>query len=231
MKEIKADVLVITAHPDDAEFGIAGSVARWIQEGKIVVYTVCTSGDKGTEDINLKPQKLARIREREQRAAAKILGVQQVVFLQYPDQGLEDTPEFRKQLVRLIRKYRPETVATSDPYRRYIAHRDHRIVGQVVLDAIFPFARDIHAYPGMPEEGLMPHKVKELLMWGSDDPNYCVDITATFEIKMKALACHKSQLGNRLAEREERLRERAKKMAEGQCFALAEAFHREEISP
>ncbi len=225
-----AQVLVIAAHPDDAEFGAAGTVAGWIRDGKEVAYVICTNGDKGTSDINMKPEKLAKIREQEQSAAAKVLGVREVVFLRYPDQGLEDTPEFRKAIVRQIRTFQPDTVLTADPYRRYIWHRDHRIAGQVVLDAIFPYARDIHAYPDLVEEGLMPHKVKEILFWGSDDPNYCVDVTDTFEVKLAALHCHKSQIGKRLpAELEKRLRERCTGMAKGQNFKLGESFHREEI--
>jgi LmbE family N-acetylglucosaminyl deacetylase len=142
-----ADVLVVSPHPDDAEFGVAGTVARWTQEGKKVVYVVCTSGEKGTSDRNVQPAKLAELREQEQQAAATLLGVREVIFLRYPDQGLEDTPEFRKQIVRLIRQYRPALVVTADPYRRYFWPRDHRITGQVVLDAVFPFARDYLAYP------------------------------------------------------------------------------------
>ncbi len=226
----QAQVMVVAPHPDDAEFGVAGTVARWAREGRTVVYVVCTSGDKGTSDTSMKPEQLARIREREQRAAARVLGVKKVIFLHHPDQGLEDTPEFRKEIVRLIRKYKPETVVTADPYRRYVWHRDHRITGQVTLDAVFPYARDFLSYPDLLEEGLQPHKVKEILFWGSEDPDYCSDITGTFDVKMAALRCHKSQIGNRSpAELEERLRERHRMMADGENFELAEAFHRAEI--
>ena len=225
-----AQIMVIMPHPDDAEFGTAGSVARWIREGKEVVYIVCTSGDKGTEDTNLKPADLARIREKEQRDAARVLGVKDVVFLHYPDQGIEDTPEFRKDIVRQIRRYRPETIITADPYRRYIWHRDHRITGQVVLDAVFPYARDYWAYPDLVIEGLLPHKVKEVLLWASEDPNYCSDITDTFSIKLEALRCHKSQVViSRRGDLDKWLRERHKAMAEGKGCELGEAFHRIEI--
>ena len=228
----QAHVLVVTPHPDDAEFGVAGTVARWVGEGKEVVYVVCTNGDKGTSDRNMKPEELVRIREQEQLAAARVLGVREVIFLRHPDQGLEDTPEFRKEIVRLIRMYRPETVVTASPYRRYVWHRDHRITGQVTLDAIFPYARDHLSYPDLLEEGLEPHKVKEVLLWTlQEDINYCSDITNTFDVKLAALRCHESQVGNRLStEREEWLRERAKKMAEGEDFELAEPFHRVEIT-
>ena len=223
-------IMVVTAHPDDAEFGTAGTVARWAGEGRSIVYIVCSSGEKGTSDLNMKPEKLAKIREQEQLTAAKLLGVREVVFLRYPDQELEDTPGFRKDIVRQIRKYRPQIVVTADPYRRYIWHRDHRITGQVTLDAIFPYARDHLAYPDLLEEGLGPHKVKEALFWGTDDPNHRSDITKTFDIKLAALRCHKSQIGYDLApDLEKWLRQWAKEMAKGENFELAEAFHRVEI--
>ena len=227
-----AQVMVVIPHPDDAEFGVAGTVARWVKEGKEIVYVVCANGDKGTSDFNMKPEKLVKIREREQQAAVRLLGVREVVFLRHPDQGLEDTPEFRKEIVRLIRMYRPETVVTADPYRRYIWHRDHRIVGQVTLDAIFPYARDHLAYPDLLEEGIQPHKVREVLLWAApEDINYRSDITGTFDVKLAALRCHKSQVGNNpIPDMDNWLRERAKKMAEGEDFELAEAFHRVEIT-
>lgn len=225
------DAMVVSAHPDDTEFGVAGTASRWVQEGKRVVYIICTSGDKGTSDRSLDPEQLIEIREKEQNAAARVLGVQEVVFLRYPDQGLEDTPEFRKEIVRLIRMYRPQTIATSDPYRRYIYHRDHRIIGQVVLDAIYPNARDYLAYPDLIEEGLEPHNVNELLFWGSEDINYRSDVTNTFDLKIKALQCHESQLKNMpIPDMEKWLRQRCKTMAEEEDYELAEAFHRVVIS-
>ena len=219
--------LIIAPHPDDAEFGIAGTVARWTKEGKQVVYVSCTSGDKGTSDPNIKPAELAKIREKEQRAAAKVLGVKEVVFLRFPDQELNDTPEFRKEIVRMIRLYRPELVAATDPYRRYVWHRDHRITGQVVLDAVFPYARDVHAYPDLYEQGYLPHKVKELLLWGSPDVNCYLDISDTFDIKIAALSCHKSQFN--IEEMKKRMQERYRTLAANTGFRYAEAFHREEI--
>ncbi len=231
MTEDVAKVLVITPHPDDAEFGVAGTVVHWVREGKEVIYAVCTTGDKGTSDTSMNPEELANIREQEQQQAADLLGVKEVVFLRYPDQGLEDTPEFRKDIVRLIRRYRPVTVVKADPYRRYIWHRDHRITGQVVLDAVFPFARDHLSYPDLLKEGLAPHKVREVLFWGSEEPNCCFDITDTIEIKLAALRCHRSQMKEipSVQELELRLRERYKAMAEGYGYELGEAFHRVEI--
>ena len=226
----QVQVMVVTPHPDDAEFGTAGTIVRWVREGRSVVYVVCTNGDKGTSNPNMKPEELVRIREQEQMEALELLGVKNVVFLRYPDQSLEDIPEFRKNIVRCIRMYRPKTVITADPYRRYIWHRDHRITGQVTLDAIFPYARDHLSFPDLLEEGLQPHKVREVLLWASDDPNCRFDITDTFDTKLAALRCHKSQIGFTLpSELEKLLRERAMQMAEGESFELAEAFHRVEI--
>ncbi len=225
-----AQVMVVTPHPDDAEYGVAGTVARWANEGRESIYVVCTNGNKGTSDANIKPEELVKIREEEQLAAAKLLGVREVVFLRYPDQGLEDTPQLRKELVRRLRRYQPETVVTADPYRRYIWHRDHRITGRVALDAIFPYARDHLAYPDLLEEGLHPHKVKEVLLWASEEPNYFSDITETYDLKLAALRCHKSQVGhNSYPDLEKRLRERHEMMAQGKGFQLAEAFYRIEI--
>jgi len=228
----QADVLVIAAHPDDSEFGAAGTVAKWIQEGRRVAYLVCTSGEKGTTDPALTPEILIGIREEEQRAAARVLGVQEVVFLRQPDQGLEDTAEFRKYIARMIRTFRPDIVMTSDPYRRYIWHRDHRIIGQVVLDAVFPYARDRLAYPDLLAEGLVPHKVRELYFWGTEDINFRSDITATFDLKIAALRCHVSQVRefNR-GDPAEWLRQRCREMAAGESFGLAEGFHRVEAPP
>jgi len=230
MKTKLAQVMVVTPHPDDAEYGVAGTVVRWVSQGKEIVYVVCTNGDKGTSDASVKSEELANTREEEQIAAANLLGVREVIFLRHPDQGLEDTPEFRKEIVRLIRMYRPETVVTADPYRRYIWHRDHRMTGQVTLDAIFPYARDIFSYLDLTKEGLDPHKVKEVLLWGTEDVNYRSDITKTFDVKLSALQCHKSQVGHiPLQELEERLRERHSSLAQGEEYELAEGFHRVEI--
>lgn len=232
MKNIKADTLVISPHPDDAEFGAAGSVSKMVQQGQSVVYVICTNGDKGTDDPAVRPEKLALIREQEQLAAARVLGVKEVVFLRFPDQGLEETPEFRKEIVRQIRIFRPDLVITADPYRRYIWHRDHRITGRVVLDAVFPYARDLWAYPDLKEGGLAPHKVPKVWLWAPDEPdiNFRSDITSTFEQKLQALRCHKSQIKEPFAsEMEKWLCTRAQDMAKGEDFKLAEAFHQVEI--
>jgi LmbE family N-acetylglucosaminyl deacetylase len=222
-------LMVIAPHPDDPEFAIAGTVASLAREGKKVVYVVCTNGDKGTSDRSIRPEDLVKTRQKEQKAAAKVLGVSKVVFLGFPDQELEDNHEFRKALVRAIRKYRPFVVATADPYRRYMWHRDHRITGQVAADAVFPYARDHLAYPDLLEEGLEPHKAREMWFWAADEPNLRMDVTDTFATKLAALRCHKSQVGDVPPEMEARLREWAKLNAKGESFELGEAFHRVEM--
>lgn len=224
----QADVIVVMPHPDDVESRMGGTVARWTREGKEVIYVVCTNGDKGTSDPNMQPEELAKVREQEQLAAAEMLGVREVIFLRHPDQSLEDTPEFRKEIVRLIRTYRPDTVAVVDSYGRYIDHRDHRIAARVTLDAIFPYAGSTHSYPDLLKEGLQPHRVKEVLICGSRDPNHYIDITDTIEVKIAALRCHKSQVGDG-PRAEEWMRQWAKSSAEGQDYELGEAFNREEI--
>jgi LmbE family N-acetylglucosaminyl deacetylase len=224
----KVDLLVISPHADDSEFGIAGTVAKMTATGNKVAYVICTNGDKGTSDTKMDAGHLIKIREKEQRAAAKVLGVTEVAFLGFSDQSLEDNDELRKEIVRQIRIYRPSIVATTDPYRRYIQHRDHRICGQVVLDAVYPYARDYLAFPDLFEQGYKPHKVSQVLTWGTEDPNHWTDITDTFETKIKALRCHKSQVGER-AELDKWLREREASIGKKQGYDLAEEFHRTEI--
>lgn len=221
--------MVVTPHPDDAEFGAAGTVACWIRQGREVVYVVCTDGGKGSSDPEMTSERLAQIRQQEQLEAARILGVREVIFLGYPDGGLEDTPAFRGELVRLIRKHRPDIVFTSDPYRRYLWHRDHRITGTVMLDAIFPYARDRLSYPEHLAEGLLPHRVKEIYLWGSEEPDTYIDITDTFNLKMAALSCHASQVGRYWEAIDQRVKDRAEKLGQKEGFPLAEAFRHIEI--
>ena len=223
-------VLVITPHPDDAEGGAGGTIARWTKQGRQVVLVVCTNGDKGTSDYTVKPADLAKIREEEQRQAAAVLGIAEVVFLRFPDQGLEDCSEFREQLVRQIRLYRPATVVTIDPYRRYLRHRDHAMCGRVALDAIFPYARDPLSYPEHLQEGLEPHRVREVYLWGAEEPDTFLDITDTFTMKMNALYCHASQMKRPLAEREADWRAYYAEIGQRVGVELAEPFKRLEIN-
>jgi LmbE family N-acetylglucosaminyl deacetylase len=222
-------VLVVTPHPDDAEGGAGGIIARWTKQGRKVVLVVCTNGDKGTSDRSVTPAALAKIREEEQRKAASVLGIAEVVFLRFPDQGLEDCTEFREQLVRLIRLHRPGTVVTIDPNRRYLQHRDHYMCGRVTLDAIFPYARDHLSYPEHLRDGLEPHTVREVYLWGAEEPDTFLDVTDTFTTKMDALYCHASQMKRPREEREARTREYYAEIGKRLGVPLAESFKRLEI--
>ena len=223
-------VLVVTPHPDDAENGAGGAMVRWAQQGRKVVLVVCTQGDKGTSDRTLKPEELIKIREQEQRRAADVMGVSEVVFLGFPDQGLEDCSAFRERIVREIRRHQPDTVLTMDPYRRYIRHRDHEMCGRVTMDAIFPYARDHLSYPEHLAAGFEPHKVRELYLWGTEEPDAFIDISDTFTIKMDALYCHASQMKRPREEREAQARERYRDYGKRIGVALAEPFKRIEIN-
>ncbi len=219
-------VLVVTPHPDDAEGGAGGTIAKWTREGKKVVLVVCTNGDKGTSDRTLKPEKLTAIREKEQLDAAEMLGIEEVAFLRFPDQNLEDCREFRLALSRQIRKHRPDLVVTIDSSNRYIRHRDHYMTGRVTLDAVFPYARDHLAFPELLEEGLEPFKVQEVWLFRPQEPDVYVDITDTFVMKMDSLYCHVSQMGRPREIAEARSRERAAETGKHIGGGLAEAFKR-----
>jgi len=219
--------MVIMAHPDDAEFLCAGTVARWSDEGRDVYYVIATSGDKGSRDENLSHQELAALREKEQRGAARVLGVKECIFLGYADGFLEETLELREQIVRLLRKYQPEIVVTWDGFRRGFNHRDHRTVGRVTYDAVYPAARSLLFYPEHREEGLGPYRASELWLAGTDEPDHYVDITPYLDRKMEALRQHASQVGNR-PEREmaKRLRRWHRELGKKGGHKYAEAFRR-----
>ena len=226
MSDTQQTVLVVTPHPDDAEGGAGGTIAKWTSEGKKVVLVVCTNGDKGTSDRAISPEELAATREKEQLNAAKVLDIAQVVFLRFPDQNLEDCVDFRKALVRQIRKHRPDLVLTIDPNRPYIRHRDHYMTGRVTLDAVFPYARDHLAFPDLLDEGLEPFNVREVWLFRSEHPDTYIDITDTFETKMDSLYCHVSQMSRPRDVASSRSRERAAETGKAIGGGLAEAFKR-----
>ena len=187
--------MLVIPHPDDAEGGVGGTVAKWVAEGTEVVFVLCTNGDKGTSDPEMTTEKLGAIREKEQAAAAECLGVKEVIYLRYGDGELDDTAKFRGELVRAIRKHRPDVVFCTDPFRQtFYLHRDHRISGQVTLDAVFPYARDFLHYNEHIQEGLETHKVGDILMWGTEHPDTFIDITDTIDNKINALKKHASQV-------------------------------------
>lgn len=220
-------VMVVTAHPDDSEFGAGGTVAAMVKQGREVTYVVVTNGDKGSSDRTMTPERLARIREEEQRNAARTLGVERVEFLGYPDGELEDTRDLRRDITRRIRRWRPDLVIAQNPrrtYNLYASHRDHRITAGVVLDCVYPLARDHMSFPELLSE-LEPHKVREIHLMQWENPQLVVDISDTMDLKLRALACHASQLGNFPAV-EKRVRERAAELGKPRGYAYAEAFDR-----
>lgn len=223
-QETPKSALIIVAHPDDAEFGCSGTVARWIQNGSEVNYLLLTSGDKGTEDPQISPAELARTRETEQLAAANLLGVKNCVFLRYGDGELEYNLKLRGEIVREIRRFQPETVVTWDPLtRNYRMHPDHRVTGQLALEATFPAAMMPHSYPEHLREGLTIHRAKRLLLFGSDIPDYYVDISEFMGLKINSLQLHASQISADPT-MTERVQQRYRMLAEGFDFEYAEAF-------
>ena len=219
-------VLVVTPHPDDAESGAGGTIAKWSGQGANVVLVVCTNGNKGTSDRSQSSSDVAKIRCKEQKEAAKVLGIADVIFLDHADQELQNNVEFRQELVREIRTHRPDVVITIDPERKWIRHRDHFVTGRVALDAIFPYARDHLAYPFMIENGLEPHKVEEVYLWGSDEPDVFIDIDLTFGKKIDALYCHSSQMSLTKEAGSVRLRDRFSQHGYKVHAELAEPFKR-----
>ena len=195
MPETPKKVLLVTPHPDDAEGGCGGTVAKWIGEGAEVVYVLCTNGDKGSSDLEMTSKRLAATRHKEQLEAARVLSVTEVVFLDHPDGGLEDNREFRCEVVRQIRVHRPDVVMCLDPFKgRSHAHRDHRVSGQVTVDAVCTYAwRRLYFPDQIDLEGLKPHLVRQLYLWGSDEPNTFFDISDTIELKVQTLTRHASQ--------------------------------------
>ena len=196
VSEVPESAMVIFAHPDDAEIGSGGVIARWVAAGCEVTYVLCTNGSAGTADRSLTPAELAEQRATEQRAAADFMGVKNLVMLGYPDGGLEDTREVLADIVRAIRQYRPHTVFVHDPHRiKGFQHRDHRKAGIAATDAVYPFARDhLHFPEHLAEDGLEPHKVRELWYWGADEPDVIVDVTGAIERQTAALIRHESQV-------------------------------------
>jgi LmbE family N-acetylglucosaminyl deacetylase len=219
--------LVIVAHPDDAEFLCGGTVAKLCAEGWEVSYLLTTSGDMGSRDEKMSRPALAAIREKEQVAAATVLGVREVVFLRYPDGFYEDTAEARGRIVREVRRLKPDLVITWDPFRKTFTHRDHRLTGQSAIDAIYPLARNPMGYAEHFLEGLDVHRVNEVWLAGSSEPDHYVDVTDHFEVRIRALRKHKSQIGSApIRGLRKRLRDRLRDVAKDHPFELGEAFRR-----
>src|SRR5689334_13734697 len=190
-------ILIVTAHPDDVDFGSAGSVARWTDAGIEVAYCICTSGEAGGFDRSVSRTAMIEIREAEQRAAAKVVGVSDVTFLGYPDGRLESTIALRRDISRVIRRVRPQRVVGQSPERSfqriYASHPDHLAAGEATMAAVYPDARNQFAHPELLEEGFEPWAVNQMYLATAAVPDVFVDITDTFDRKIEALRCHVSQ--------------------------------------
>ncbi len=224
---IPESALVIVAHPDDAEFMVAGTVARWTTAGSTVTYLLVTDGDKGSSDPDLASHTLAALRREEQRAAGAVLGVQQVEFLHYADGMVEPSLALRRDIARVIRRHRPQAALIQDPQffygGEYINHPDHRAVGEAALGAIYPAARDRLTFPELLAEGLEPHKVRDVFIGMAGQANTIIDISATIDKKIEALLAHRSQMSG--WNPADMIREWSSKAAEGQAFTHGETFH------
>ena len=217
-------VMVIFAHPDDAEVQCAGTIALWVEAGKKITYVVLTRGDKGTQDPSMAGDKLVQIRQEEQLQAAGELGVGKVVFLANGDGELEVNLERRKILTRIIREHQPEVLITHDPWMRYQLHPDHRASGTLALDAVIS-ARDPLYFPEQIKDGVKPCRVKRVLLFASDQPDFWMDIGRTMEKKIAALGKHQSQV-IQWPKWEEWMRRRAQDAGASQGLKYAEPFKR-----
>ncbi len=220
--------MAVYAHPDDAEFGLAGTVAKWAREGVEITYCMVTNGASGSSDPDMTREKLKAIREAEQREAAAILGVKHVVFLGYEDGSLYPTLEVRRDVARQIRIHRPDVLFAQDPTVRiardasYVNHPDHIAAGEVALRSINPDASTRLMFPELwREERLEPHKPKALFINAFGGGETVVDISEVLEVKIRALRAHRSQLGD---EEERLVREFARRAGESAGYAAGESF-------
>jgi len=221
--------MVVMAHPDDAETGAGGTVAGLVRQGAEITYVIVTSGTMGSADRTMTPDRLARIREAEQRTAADTLGVKHVEFLGYDDGEVADTRDLRRDITRQIRRWRPDLVIAQNPHRTsnvFASHRDHRITGGVVLDCVYPLARDHLAFRELLPD-FEPHTVGEIyiIKWQEEDHQLTVDISEAMDLKLKAIACHESQFPDFPA-MEARVRARCAALGKPHGHAYAETFDR-----
>lgn len=230
MNEAKERIMVVGAHPDDVDFASSGTMTKWSREGKEIYYVICTNGDKGGSSNELSPESLVETRRREQWAAGRIAGVKDIIFLGYGDGELEPNKKLKEDLVRVIRKIRPQKVFSFDPANRdfdgfYLYHSDHRAVSISVFDAIYPAAKNRLYFPHLLSEGLAPHKVNELYLYGTKKPNTWIDISEVIEEKIRCIRSHKSQFtGDRAGTVEEYVRANCREAASSRDFQYAESF-------
>jgi LmbE family N-acetylglucosaminyl deacetylase len=238
--ELRKVALVVVAHPDDAEFMAAGTVAAWTADGWEVHYVICTDASGGgpddAEDVSQAARKaVSDTRKREQRAACDVLGVRDIVFLDYPDGQLQPSLAVRRDIVRALRTYRPTRVICQSPERTWTPnygigrhHPDHLAAGEATIAAIYPASQNGWDFPELLQEGLKPHKVREVYFSGAPTANCAVDISSTIDKKIAALRAHTSQLADHFDELELRIREWTAETGKRHEMAFAEEFHRAE---
>jgi len=231
-------VLGIAAHPDDLDYTAGGTMAAFAKQGAEVYYLILTDGGKGSQDRAMTSDRLRDMRRHEQRKAGDILGLKDVFFLDYPDGTLENTPDVKRDIVKIIRQVRPDVVVAPDPSVLYSAayglinHPDHRAAGQAAIDAVYPLARDHMTFPELLEQGYEPHNTDTLLLYSFDlDPEratFAVNITDTIELKLQAIAAHASQFSD-VESVATTLRAQAEKAGQKQGCQYAEPFVRIDI--
>jgi LmbE family N-acetylglucosaminyl deacetylase len=224
--------LAVFAHPDDAEFGSAGTTAKMTREGKHFFYAVTTDGSKGSSNPDMTRDDMISLRHKEQQEAAHILGVEEVAFLDFEDSMLEANLAVRRSITAVIRRFKPDVVICQSPVRdlsmgAFVQHPDHLAAGEATLAAVYPCARDRLTFPDLLEQGLEPHAVKELWVVGTNAPDHYVDISETLDAKIQALKAHFSQIGERPVQ--DWMRDRARQLGERGGFEFAEAFKRIEL--
>jgi LmbE family N-acetylglucosaminyl deacetylase len=225
-------VMSIHAHPDDQEFTVGGTLAKWARAGSEIVTVCLTSGEAGSNEstpADMTRARLVPIRREEQRRACEVLGIKEVVFLDGEDGMLEPTLALRREVTRVIRRYRPNAVVCGDPTvrfygNRYLNHPDHRVAADIALDAVFPSAETRFIFPELLDEGLPPHKVTRVFVHGAEKPDVFVDVADTLSLKLAALREHKSQLGDwdptEMITGWARMQGKARRLAAAEAFRL-----------
>ena len=226
-------LLIIAAHPDDPEFGCGATVAKYIKEGATAYYVICTNGNRGSRANKFDAVELVETRHSEQENAANIIGVSETFFLDHDDGNLTANLEVKEQIVRIIRKLKPDIILTHDPSWFYqvsdgsarINHNDHRQTGIATLDAVYPLSRDLASFPEHAKAGLTPHHIPEVLLFSVQTPDYFVDVSSSWETKVKAVLAHKSQVDDP-KQTEKRVEERMKELGKQAGHDYAEGFIR-----
>ena len=227
--EVPKRAMVAFAHPDDAEIGAGATASLWASRGCEITYLQCTTGSSGSNDSSMTSNRIVKIRSAEQKAAADVIGVKDIIKLNHPDGELEADRIFLSEIVHAIRKFRPEVIFTHDQHRiQGFQHRDHRNVGTTVQDSVYPYARDHLHFTEQLSEDIQPYKVKHILFWGADRPDVIVDVSDSIDNKITARSKHKSQLtglsfGSNM---DKQLKERHACVAKGYHFAYGETFRR-----